>query len=123
MNSHLGHLYPPVHLRMMHLCTVGMAVLVLVILIPATVLDTIEPGWSWGDSLYYCFISLTTVGLGDFIPGDDPQQEARSVYKTGVTVYLVLGLVAVMLLLNIWTSVPELDLTGWFRDTATLETE
>ena len=40
---------------------------------------------------------------------------ARSTYKTGVTVYLVLGLVAVMTIVSLVTSTPELDLTKWFR--------
>ena len=49
------------------------------------------------------------------VAGDDPHQAARSVYKTCVTVYLVLGLVAVMTMVNIVTNIPELDITGWFR--------
>ena len=86
------------------------------LLIPAIILDLVEPVWSLFDSFYYCFISLTTVGLGDFIPGDDPEQKARSVYKTLVTLYLVLGLMAVMTLVNLFTNIPELDLTVWFRN-------
>ena len=89
--------------------------LILILVIPSVILDAIEPVWSWFDSFYYCFISLTTVGLGDFIPGDDPHQLGRSAYKTGVTVYLVLGLMAVMTLVNIVTNIPELDITEYFR--------
>ena len=90
-------------------------VLLFLLLLPALVLDLVEPVWSLFDSLYYCFISLTTVGLGDFIPGDSPGQQARSVYKTLITVYLIIGLVAVMTLVNIVTTTPDLDLTAWFR--------
>jgi len=123
MNSKFGHLHQPFHIRLMHLSIVSLAIFVLFLLIPASVLDNIEPVWSWFDSFYYCFISLTTVGLGDFIPGDHPEQSARSVYKTAVTVYLVLGLVAVMLVLRVFTSIPEMDVTTWFHNIPTTEEE
>jgi len=116
MNTKLGHLYRPFYIRLMHLSLISGIVFTLFLLIPTAVLDYIEPVWNWFDSFYYCFISLTTVGLGDFIPGDDPHQSARSAYKTFVTVYLVLGLTAVMLAVNVFTSIPELDLTAWFRN-------
>jgi len=115
MNSKLGHLYSSVQIRVLHLCLVSGLVLLFLLLLPALVLDLVEPVWSLFDSLYYCFISLTTVGLGDFIPGDSPGQQARSVYKTLITVYLIIGLVAVMTLVNIVTTTPDLDLTAWFR--------
>ena len=101
--------------RLFHLGAVSLVVLLLFLVAPAIILDLLEPVWSWFDSFYYCFISLTTVGLGDFIPGDEAGQVARSAYKTGVTVYLVLGLVAVMTIVSLVTSTPELDLTKWFR--------
>ena len=115
LNSRLGHLHSPLKIRCLHLSLVSSLVLLLLLLLPALLLDLVEPVWSFFDSLYYCFISLTTVGLGDFIPGDDPEQKARSVYKTFVTVYLILGLVGVMTLVSIVTTSPELDLTSWFR--------
>ena len=99
----------------MHLSVVGLSIFILFLIIPAVILDLMEPLWSWFDSVYYCFISLTTVGLGDFIPGDEPDQEARSVYKTGVTLYLVLGLMGVMTMVNLVSNIPELDMTVWFR--------
>ena len=115
MNSRLGHLHSPGQIRALHFCLVSSLLLLLFLLLPALLLDMVEPVWSWFDSFYYCFISLTTVGLGDFIPGDSPDQAGRSVYKTLVTVYLVLGLVAVMTIVTIVTNTPELDFTGWFR--------
>jgi len=27
-------------------------------------------GWSWGDGVYFCFVSLMTIGFGDFVPGN-----------------------------------------------------
>ena len=36
-------------------------------------------------------------------------------YKTLVTVYLVLGLLSVMTMVHLVTNIPELDITPWFR--------
>lgn len=40
------------------------------ILIPAVIFQRIE-GWSYGDSVYFACISLTTIGFGDFVAGKD----------------------------------------------------
>ena len=64
MNSKLGHLHSPFQIRALHFALVACLLLLLLVLLPALVLDLVEPSWSWFDSLYYCFISLSTVGLG-----------------------------------------------------------
>ncbi len=36
-----------------------------------TVFYHYQEGWTWVDSIYFSFISLTTVGFGDITPGTD----------------------------------------------------
>lgn len=121
LNSRLGHLHSPLKIRMIHLTLVGGLVALFFLFIPASILDSLEPNWTWQDSFYYCFISLTTVGLGDFIPGDEPGQAARSLYKSVIAGYLILGVTAVMLTMRVAASIPELDLTTWFKADADTE--
>ena len=85
LNSHLGHLYPPFSIRCYHLGAIAGIVFLFFFLIPAGVLTYLEPEWNYLDALYYCFISLTTIGLGDYIPGDSPQQVNRPLYKICTT--------------------------------------
>lgn len=62
--------------------------LVLVILgffvAPAAIFSTVEMSWSFLDGIYFCFVSLCTIGLGDFVPASHPRQKYRQLYQIGV---------------------------------------
>ena len=81
----LQHLHSVFTIHFIHLGVLFAGLLLFVFLIPAAVFAIIEPGWNYFDAFYYCFISLTTVGLGDYIPGDAPGQQLRPLYKVLTT--------------------------------------
>lgn len=85
LNAKLGHLYQPFNIRVFHLLVIATVLIVFFFLVPAGVFNVLEPDWNYLDSIYYCFISLTTIGLGDYIPGDSPNQPLRPLYKIGTT--------------------------------------
>ncbi|KAI8120320.1 Potassium channel subfamily K member 1 [Lucilia cuprina] len=123
LNSKLGHLYQPFNIRVMHLTIVVIIVAVLFFAIPTAVFAYLEPSWGVLDAFYYCFISLTTIGLGDYIPGDGVSIDNRSLYKMLITAYLVLGLIAMMLVLTIFYDIPQLNLGQLFTESTNGETE
>ncbi|XP_007534520.3 potassium channel subfamily K member 6 isoform X4 [Erinaceus europaeus] len=77
-------------------------------LVPAMVFAHLEEAWSFLDAFYFCFISLSTIGLGDYVPGEAPGQPHRALYKVLVTAYLFLGLVAMVLVLQTFRHVSDL---------------
>ncbi|XP_022090804.1 potassium channel subfamily K member 1-like [Acanthaster planci] len=66
---------------------------VIVIIIPATVFSYIE-GWDFLVAHYYCFISLSTIGLGDFVATQHDYENRALIwlYKICTTLYLIAGL-------------------------------
>uniref|UniRef100_A0A8B9S6Y9 Potassium two pore domain channel subfamily K member 6 n=1 Tax=Apteryx owenii TaxID=8824 RepID=A0A8B9S6Y9_APTOW len=91
-----------------HLALLLAVVLALFLLLPAAAFCALEASWSYLDALYFCFISLATIGLGDFVPGEQPGQRLRGLYKVAVAAYLLLGLTAVLLLAQTLQRVAEL---------------
>ena len=64
------------HFAIYFVCTA-----VLFFFVPAAVFQALEPEWNYLDGLYFCFISLTTVGLGDYVPAHNPDRSSRNFYK------------------------------------------
>lgn len=47
---------------------------IVIIIMPSFAFTQIE-GWDYLDSVYYSLISLTTIGIGDYVPTIDPPAE------------------------------------------------
>uniref|UniRef100_A0A3B4B7F8 Potassium channel subfamily K member n=1 Tax=Periophthalmus magnuspinnatus TaxID=409849 RepID=A0A3B4B7F8_9GOBI len=79
----------------------------LVAIVHAAVLAVLE-NWNFLESFYFCFISLSTIGLGDYVPGEAANQKFRELYKVGITVYLILGLIVMLVVLETFCELQQL---------------
>ncbi|KAK5853881.1 hypothetical protein PBY51_015002 [Eleginops maclovinus] len=77
-------------------------------LIPAAIFSALEDNWNFLESFYFCFISLSTIGLGDYVPGEATNQRFRELYKVGITVYLILGLIVMLVVLETFCELQQL---------------
>lgn len=77
-------------------------------LIPAAIFSALEENWNFLESFYFCFISLSTIGLGDYVPGEAVNQKFRELYKIGITVYLILGLIVMLVVLETFCELQQL---------------
>ncbi|KAM9481099.1 potassium channel subfamily K member 6 [Clarias gariepinus] len=97
--------------RTIHFVILLLVIVVFFFLLPATIFSIIEDSWSFLEAFYFCFISLCTIGLGDFVPGEKPDQKLRPLYKISVMVYLFLGLMAMYFVLRSFHKLA--DVRGW----------
>lgn len=115
IQSRLGPAFKSLHARLIHLLIILVTLLLFVFFLPAVIFMLVEPDWTYLDAIYYCVISMTTIGLGDYVPGEAPVQPYRQLYKICATVYLLLGLMMMMLTLATVYEIPELSISRLFR--------
>lgn len=65
----------------------------LIILVIGTVAYHYLEGWSWLDAFYFSFITLTTIGFGDFAPATDAG-------KVFTIIYIIVGVGIILAFIN-----------------------
>ncbi|CAB1416780.1 unnamed protein product [Pleuronectes platessa] len=61
------------------------------LVIPPFVFMSME-GWSYLEGIYFSFITLTTVGFGDYVAGVNPNIEYPRLYRTFAEIWIYMGL-------------------------------
>lgn len=61
------------------------------LVIPPCVFMSVE-GWSYLEGLYYSFITLTTVGFGDYVAGVNPNINYPTLYRVFAELWIYMGL-------------------------------
>uniref|UniRef100_A0A670Y6G2 Potassium two pore domain channel subfamily K member 17 n=1 Tax=Pseudonaja textilis TaxID=8673 RepID=A0A670Y6G2_PSETE len=86
-------------------CALG-AGLLLFLLLPPLLFTAIE-GWTYEEGFYYSFITLSTIGFGDYVIGMNPTRTYPGWYKNVVSLWILFGLAWLALLINLCISLVE----------------
>jgi hypothetical protein len=123
MERNLGDKVGMFMTRLLHLCVVSTLVLTIFVVLAAVVFRYSEPEWSFFEALYFSIISVSTVGLGDYVPGVSVHGSTREVYLVICSLFLVFGVVIVLLVLETLYEIPELGIHVYLLPTAEEEEE
>ncbi|XP_013912018.1 PREDICTED: potassium channel subfamily K member 17 [Thamnophis sirtalis] len=86
-------------------CALG-AGLLLFLLLPPLLFTAIE-GWTYEEGFYYSFITLSTIGFGDYVIGMNPTRTYPGWYKNVVSLWILFGMAWLALIINLCISLVE----------------
>ncbi|KAM9842981.1 kinesin-like protein KIF6 [Aulostomus maculatus] len=78
----------------------------LFLVIPPLLFSYVE-GWSFGEGFYFAFITLSTIGFGDYVVGTDPGKEYISLYRSLAGMWIIFALAWLALILNMGARIME----------------
>ncbi|XP_048393995.1 potassium channel subfamily K member 16-like [Stegostoma tigrinum] len=74
--------------------------------LPPLVFCSIEK-WSYREGVYYAFITLSTIGFGDYIVGVNPHIKYLKFYRAVMAIWILFGMAWLALLFNLLTTFME----------------
>ncbi|XP_066479312.1 potassium channel subfamily K member 17 [Tiliqua scincoides] len=80
--------------------------LFLFFLLPPLLFTAIE-GWTYEQGFYYSFITLSTIGFGDYVIGMNPDRTYPTWYKNVVSLWILFGMAWLALIINLCISLLE----------------
>ncbi|XP_003789213.1 potassium channel subfamily K member 17 [Otolemur garnettii] len=83
-----------------------LAGLLLFLLLPPLLFSHME-GWSYIEGFYYSFITLSTVGFGDYVIGMNPSRRYPLWYKNMVSLWILFGMAWLALIIKLILSLLE----------------
>ncbi|XP_073330758.1 potassium channel, subfamily K, member 7 [Pagrus major] len=98
---------PYTQAALVHANLLSVLILSLLFLLPALLVCAVEPDWSFLDSLFFCFVILSTVGQGGNSLGRTWGPTAKETLELLTTCYLLVGLVVIITLKDTVLQVPR----------------
>ncbi|XP_077477672.1 potassium channel, subfamily K, member 16-like isoform X2 [Stigmatopora argus] len=71
----------------------------LFLVLPPLLFSYVE-GWTFGEGFYFAFITLSTIGFGDYVVGTDPGKEYISLYRSLAGIWIIFALAWLALVLS-----------------------
>ncbi|XP_036887433.1 potassium channel subfamily K member 13 [Sturnira hondurensis] len=87
---------PSVYYVMLILCLASL----LISCCASAMYSSIE-GWSYFDSLYFCFVAFSTIGFGDLVSSQNAQYESQGIYRFANFVFILMGVCCIYSLFNV----------------------
>ncbi|XP_003203967.1 potassium channel subfamily K member 16 [Meleagris gallopavo] len=78
----------------------------LFLVFPPLVFSYVE-GWSYGEGFYFTFITLSTIGFGDYVVGTNPNKHYIPFYRSLTAIWIVFGLAWLALVFNVEADLME----------------
>ncbi|KAM6185106.1 potassium channel subfamily K member 17 [Rhynchocyon petersi] len=97
----------PAKARWLAGCGTLLAGLLLFLVLPPLLFSYIE-GWNYMEGFYFAFITLSTVGYGDYMIGMDPSRRYPVWYKNMVSWWILFGMAWLALIIQMILSLMEI---------------
>ncbi|KAM6949598.1 potassium channel, subfamily K, member 7 [Aplochiton taeniatus] len=107
LQTHWG--LPYSRAALLHGSLLWVVIIALLFLLPALTFWFLEPEWSFLDAVFFCFVTLSTIGQGGYSLGRTWDRSAREMLKLLTTCYLMVGLVVILLFKETALQVPQVQ--------------